>query len=285
MKLRAFLLGLGGGVLLAGGAGLWFALRAIAEIQSETLAYLDNSARIEREFIERLPIYEDFATPAREGALRTYLLADHLAAARRYGIEPIERDSELKALVDAGALTEVVNTAESLYFFYNVPKKYRYLTPDAKAGLEKFVARLQTNLGRRGEYPPVKIAISSMLRPASYQERLRDRNGNASQTSSHSYGVSFDVFYDEYYVALPAAPQAGAQAEIIAALRRRLGYLQGQSLRRQFHAALMETLLQLQDEGALYAILEKSQRCYHVTILGRGDGSAAPTTPTTPAAP
>jgi hypothetical protein len=279
MKLRSFFLGLGGGVLLAGAGGAWFAMQSVAEIKTQTLAYLENSSRIERSFIERLPIYEDFATPARESALRTYLLADHLAAARRYGIAPIERDAELKALVDAGALTEAVNTAESLYFFYNVPKKYRYLTPDAKAGLEKLAERLQSNLRRRGEYPPVKIAISSMLRPASYQERLRDRNGNASQTSSHSYGVSFDVFYDEYYVALPAAPEAGAQAEIIADLRRRLGYLQGQSLRRQFHAALMETLLQLQDEGALYAILEKSQRCYHVTILGRGDGNAGPTAP------
>lgn len=276
MKLRAFFLGLGGGVILAGAGGLWFANRSVAAVKAETLAYLETSSRIERSFIERLPIYEDFATPAREGALRTYLLADHLAAARRYGIAPIERDAELKALVDAGALTEVVNTAESLYFFYNVPIKYRYLTPDAKAGLEKLAERLQTNLRRRGEYPPVKLAISSMLRPASYQERLRDRNGNASQTSSHSYGVSFDVFYDEYYVALPAAPQDGAVGEIISDLRRRLGYLQGQSLRRQFHAALMETLLQLQDEGALYAILEKSQRCYHVTILGRGDGAAAP---------
>ncbi len=276
MKLRAFLLGFCGGVLLTGGAGLWFALRAIGVFKAETLAYLENSSRIERNFIEKLPIYEDFATPTRESTLRTYLLTEHLAAARRYGIQPIERDSELKALTDSGALTEVANTADSLYFFYNVPKKYRYLTPDAKAGLEKLAARVQANLRRRGDYPPVKIAISSMLRPASYQERLRDRNGNASQSSSHSYGVSFDIFYDEYYVALPAAPGDGALAEIIADLRRRLGYLQGQALRRQFHAALMETLLQLQDEGALYAILEKSQRCYHVTILGRGDGVSAP---------
>ena len=115
----------------------------------------------------------------------------------------------------------------------------------------------------------VKFAVSSMLRPTGYQTQLRDRNTNASLVSSHSQGVSFDIFYDEYFVRLPdPAPDLSApEAAVQEALKQRVGYLLGASLRRQFRAALTETLLQLQDEGLVYVILEKRQRCYHVTVL------------------
>lgn len=258
------------GLLAAAFAGLGgFAAREEAR---RIAAYVEQAQAIEREFIETLPIYEDFANPAREAELRTYLLADHLRIAEQFGVPPIERDADLDRLVQEGRLSAVPNTPETLYFYYNVPRKYRYLTPAAKAGLQTIAERFQQVLSRKGVRPPVKFAISSALRPADYQERLRSRNANASIVSTHSSGLSFDLFYDEYYVVMPEPPAHIFNAAAMAELRQRLGYLMGASLRRQFHAALMQTLLELQREGKLYAILEKRQRCYHVTILG---GAAA----------
>ena len=56
-------------------------------------------------------------------------------------------------------------------------------------------------------------------------------------------------------------------AEAVDAVRRQLGFLMGRARRRQFQAILADTILQLQTEGRLYAIWERNQRCYHVTIL------------------
>lgn len=261
-------IGLVVGAAAAGGGIYAWQFQQAQDAQRIVLEYVQNAHAIERSFYQKLPIYQDYATPAREAELRRYLLADHLRAARKLGIRPIERDRELELHVEAGRLVSVPNTAETLYFYFNVPGKYRYLTPGARDGLELLGRRVQAVLARRGEFPPVKIAVSSALRPASYQERLRGENANASSVSSHSYGVSFDVFYDEFYVALPQPSQENARAaEILQELRPRLGFLQGQAMRRQFQAALMEALLELQREGELYAILEKSQRCYHVTVL------------------
>ena len=50
-------------------------------------------------------------------------------------------------------------------------------------------------------------------------------------------------------------------------MRTQSGYLLGSALSRHFRAALMEALIQLQDEGRIYAILERNQRCYHVSVI------------------
>ncbi len=263
--------------------------RAAAAMIAEYTRY---AYRTERLFIESLPIYEDYSTPAREAELRRYLLQDHLAAAAKYGIvPPVESEDAIEGLAEAGRLVSVPNTAETSFFYYNVKSEHRYLTPGAKLGLEKIGERFNAILRERverkvkadrsAELPLVKFAVSSALRPVSYQAGLRGRNANASYLSSHSAGVSFDLFYDEYYVslddpnidALPAeigfdpASQAELHKSSADKLRRRLGYLQGAALRRQFRAILTETLLQLQNEGWIYAILERNQRCYHVTVL------------------
>ncbi len=230
--------------------------------------YLQEVYRIERNFVENIPIYEDFATPEKERALRRYLLLDHLRIAKQYGISPVRNEGAIMKLIKAGKLKGLMSEDKRLYYFYNVRERYRYLTPLAYGGLQKLTERFQENLKKRKELPSVKIAISSVLRPLTYQKNLMERNVNATIVSTHSYGTSFDVFFDDYYVSLPQ-PKSSSQlsSTILQELRRRFGFLLGDSLRRQFRSVLMETLLQLQEEGVLYAILERRQRCYHVTIL------------------
>ena len=292
---RLWLILLIGALAVTGGA-YWLhraSLAAQAEAtEAAAKAFADLAYRSERGFIESLPIYADYASAEKEAKLRRYLLADHLDAANRFGVEPVADESAIQKLAAAQKLVVVENTPETGFYFYNVPKRFRYLTPAAASGLNAIADRLQqilnekerarlskTDSDARDDSDPrgaqsvavnqVKFAVSSMLRPTGYQTQLRDRNTNASLVSSHSQGVSFDIFYDEYFVRLPdPAPDLSApEAAVQEALKQRVGYLLGASLRRQFRAALTETLLQLQDEGLVYVILEKRQRCYHVTVL------------------
>jgi len=241
-----------------------------AETVQDVKSYIDKAYAIERAVVEHLPIYEDFSNSQKEASLRTHLLQDHLAEGKKTGIEMVQDEDELKKRTDAGEFKCLESGIDKMYYFYSLPEKYRCLAPHAVEGLNVLLNRFQENLNRRAPLPVIKLAISSAIRPISYQQSLRGRNGNASMESSHSYGISFDIFYDDFLVGLPPVSESShnaASKEILEALRPRLAFLMGDALSRQFRAVLMETLIQLQDEGILYAILETNQRCYHITIL------------------
>ncbi|MBU44634.1 MAG: hypothetical protein CMN76_15540 [Spirochaetaceae bacterium] len=263
-------------VLVAGAS--WFlhdhlAQRQSREIAAHIEAFKDQAYKTERFYIENLPIYEDWTAPEKERDLRKFLLKEHLAVVEKAGLEPVGSAEEIQNLAASGSLENLKQDKSTPYYFYNVGKEYRYLHPAAHKGLlllaERFQQVLHRNLEGKDGFKPVviKFAISSALRPVQYQKNLRKQNANASFVSSHSYGLSFDLFYDSFYVNLPESEAPGAIQESMENLRVRTGFLLGASLRRQFRAALAETLLQLQREGLLYAIYERNQRCYHVTII------------------
>lgn len=234
----------------------------------ETNAYLKSLYLIERSVIENIPVFDDFTSPSKEKKLRTYLLKYHQRAARKYGAGPAKDSSHTLELLREGKLTELESDPENPYYFYNVRKEHRYLTPMAAEGLMRTALRFQEKLRERGAIASAKLAVSSALRPLDYQEGLLSRNFNATLESTHSYGTSFDIFFDDYYVVLPEPESDSVTGRAIQEnVRRRFGFLMGDALRRQFHPVLMETLIELQNEGLLYAILERKQRCYHVTVL------------------
>jgi hypothetical protein len=253
-------------------AGYLYAQKIVSDVNE----YLESAYTIERGIIENVPIYEDFSTPEYEAELRRYLLPDHLRQAALSGMAAVGGNGDIKKLVEENRLVEIPIGRDILYYFYSVSKDLRYLTPDAKRGLNEIAVRFNENLKKRGQECPVKFAVSSALRPIGYQNNLRERNANASLQSSHSYGISVDLFYDDYFVSLPDPGEdvAGPARRIIENLRTRVGFLMGDALSRQFRAVLMETLLEMQREGSIYVILEKKQRCYHVTILPRRSDSA-----------
>jgi len=238
------------------------------EITSNNVKKFQNKIyKIERKFIESIPIYTDYATPSKEKELRKYLFRDHIAAAKKYGTTPVHSLDSINSFLESNKLVKL-DQKDKLYYFYNVKKEYRYLTPAAARGLDTLTERFQKNLSSRADLPHVKLAISSALRLVSYQKKLMKRNSNATIVSTHSYGVSFDIFFEDYYVKLPEPENSNKLSEeLIRTIRERSGFMLGDSLRRQFRSILMETLLQLQNEGVLYAILERKQHCYHVTIL------------------
>ncbi len=232
--------------------------------------YIKLSRTIQQNYLAKLAIYTDYTSLKKESLLRTYLLPYHLKAARGRNPKPIVNDQEISTSLSQGLLVKLDEKLEAFCFFYNVPHKYRYLSPHANQTLIHLGERFQKVLKSYQVHHQVKFAISSALRPVSYQKQLGKNNANASLVSSHSYGESFDIFYDEFYVFLPVESSKESKSKDHAdyfhtTLRRQLGFLLGQSLRRQLRSVLTEAILQLQEEKKIYAVLEKKQRCYHIT--------------------
>lgn len=228
--------------------------------------YCDMSYSIERGFIENIPIYRDYAKPAMVSELKKYDLGMHMTEVVKTGISPMHDEKEIMENFSTGRLVEVKSENE-LFYFHNVQKPYRYLTPGTLKGLRIVAERFQQKLkGHKQGLPAVKLAVSSLIRTVDYQEKIFGRKF----VSVHSFGGCFDIFFEDYFVVL-AEQEYGfwSEKKSESALKTRFGFLMGDSLREQFRSILMETLLELQREGVLYAFLEDDRRCYHITILVR----------------
>ncbi|HPS56558.1 MAG TPA: DUF5715 family protein [Spirochaetota bacterium] len=226
--------------------------------------YTDACYEIERGYIESIPVFRDYATPALVAELQKYNLAAHGLQVVKTGINPMHNEKEIMENVKNGKLAEVKSDNE-FFYFHNVQKQYRYLTPGTIRGLRLVTERFQQKIkAHRDGLPQVKIAISSVIRTVDYQEKIFGRKF----VSVHSYGGCFDIFFDDYFVVVPD-PETGSgiRKSIGSVLHTRFGFLMGDALREQFRTILMETLIELQREGVLYVFLEDDRRCYHITIL------------------
>jgi hypothetical protein len=226
--------------------------------------YRDMTYKIERDFIENIPVYRDYARPHMERELMKHSLKEQTAAAAKQGTKPLKNFDDINEAIKGGKLVSLDTGPEKFYYFHNVRKEYRYLTPAAKKTLELAARRFQEKLQARKEgLPVVKLAVSSVIRTVDHQEKVFGRKF----VSIHSFGKCFDFFFDDYYVQLPVPETKGkAEEEIRETLHSRTGFLMGDALRRQFKSILMETLLELQREGEIYVYYEEDNRCYHVTI-------------------
>jgi hypothetical protein len=228
-------------------------------------SFQDMSYKTERGFIENIPVYRDFATPALVRELQTYNLAAHALEVVKHGIKPLKNTDDINTCIKDGRLIPLNTEGNNLFYFHNVQKEYRFLTPQCKAGLELVAERFQHKVqSHKPGLPVVKLAVSSVIRTVDYQEKIFGRKF----VSAHSYGGCFDIFFDDYFVQLPA-PGTGSRAEerLRKSLLNRSGYLLGDALREQFRTVLMETLLELQREKKIYVFLEEDNRCYHITVL------------------
>jgi hypothetical protein len=228
-------------------------------------SFQDMSYKTERGFIENIPVYRDFARPELAGELKMYDLSAHALEVLKHGIKPLKNIDDINSCINDGRLVPLNTEGNNLFYFHNVQKEYRYLTPQGKAGLELVAERFQQKLqSHKPGLPVVKLAVSSVIRTVDYQEKIFGRKF----VSTHSYGGCFDIFFDDYFVQL-SAPGTGSRAEekLRKSLVNRSGYLLGDALREQFRTVLMETLLELQREKKIYVFLEDENRCYHITIL------------------
>ena len=202
--------------------------------------------------------------------LRRDVNAVQTARARAMGIragenvDPLIASGKLVPLEDSTRLW-VVDSLD-----YSVP----YVTPSTHAMLTEIGERFHAQLDSLG-LPPIRMVVTSVLRTAADQRRLRRSNSNAaSGVSAHEFGTTLDVAYRRFAPPAPSAdtvtygapPQLEPQLRVLQdSLFRETGKQRGAELQ----AILGRVIQDMRDEGKLMVMMERSQTVYHMTVARR----------------
>jgi hypothetical protein len=211
--------------------------------------------------------------PAQEEALRRFGNPQQMVAARRLGIRPGTSEGELERLVSEGTLVRLADTTD-LWVVRELEHSTPYVVPDVEVFLRELATRFQAALARL-DIPPYRLEVSSVLRSAEDQERLRRVNPNAAAgESTHQFGTTFDVLYSAY--APPAAPLVEPRIPEAPWLEPQLRWAaatRAEALAARYSRELQEilgrVLLEMQGEGKVMVTLERLQPVYHMTIARR----------------
>lgn len=167
-----------------------------------------------------------------------------LKVAQAVGVPPVasrEAAEDLKS-----SLVELTDTDS--YVIDSLTHSIPFLIPSAKELLDRIGANFLDSLSSKG-LNPNKLVVTSVLRTEDDVTRLRKRNQNASENSTHRYGTTFDLSYWRYVKVpeLRGRPYQDVPPE-------------------QLRAVLSQVLKDLHDEGACYVKYEKKQNCFHITV-------------------
>ncbi len=214
----------------------------------------------------RLRRIDDLKT-AQEQVLRRARNTDHLAAARRYGVERSPTREDLNRLVESGALMRLEDN--DFYWIQDLDLSVPYVTPSTAQALEEIGRRFHAALAERG-LPPIRFNISSVLRTSESQQELRRINPNAARgVSAHEFGTTVDVVYHTYDLA-PEVLGPGLQHSRLDSL---MDEVRGRSLRglamvywQELQGLLGRILIDMQQEGILLVTLEREQPVFHLTL-------------------
>lgn len=216
--------------------------------------------------------------PAEEEALRRYGQSAQLARARSLGVRP-GNEAELEALAREERLVPLEDSTR-YWILQDLRASRALVTPDTKALLERLGARFQERLAAMG-IPPYRLEITSALRSAADQARLRERNVNAAPgVSTHEFGTTVDIAYSAFAppAELPPGliPDHGPEwlrsyQDAIARLA-----LESVSARKslELRKILGDVLREAQSDGLVLVTLERLQPVYHITVgqrIGTGE--------------
>lgn len=220
--------------------------------------------------------------------MRRHLNADHVVAAQRYGVGPVRDSTHVEALVRAGRLVRLPESAR-WWVVRELDQSLPYVTPGTMAALEEIGRRFHDRLEQRG-LPPFRFEVTSALRTGEQQAALRRRNRNASgTTSSHEFGTTVDIAYLGFSAPQDLEQRSWAQlwpggrapADPLVAQLRAQALLRLDSLATRYanhiEGELGAVLQELQREGVVWPLRERGQPVYHTTLAG--DVPAGTTTP------
>ena len=166
---------------------------------------------------------------------------EHLAAAQRYGLKrtPKTRDD-----VNTGGLVEIKdNDYIKLWDLkYSVP----YLTKSAAQELDIISRAFHDSLANH-KLLNYKLVVSSVLRTDEDVAKLRRRNGNASATSAHCYGTTFDIANQRYWRDDEDIQDARMQPY-------------------ELNKVMGEVLMDRKKQGKILCKYERNQHCFHITV-------------------
>jgi hypothetical protein len=203
--------------------------------------------------------------------MRRHLNAAHVAAARRNGVGPVRDSAHLARLVGRGDLVQLPDSTH-WWVVRELDGSMPYVTPGTQAALEEIGRRFHARLDGHG-LPPFRLDITSILRTGQQQSALRRRNPNASATtSSHEFGTTLDIAYLSFlapetldHESLAPGADQRLSGPLRADLITRLDSL-GTRYAPHLEGELGAVLQQLQRDGMVLALRERSQPVYHITV-------------------
>lgn len=167
-----------------------------------------------------------------------------LEAANRYGVSPVQDREEAER-----RKKELVYVGCNPYFHVDrLNNSIAYLVPRASVLLQDIGRAFFDSLQVKG-IPLHKVIVTSVLRTKADVERLRSRNGNATENSCHLYGTTFDICYNRYKTV--EDPDGN---------RRRA--VRNDTLKW----VLSEVLRDFRESERCYIKYEKKQGCFHMTV-------------------
>lgn len=199
--------------------------------------------------------------------MRRYLNDDHVAAAQRAGVGPVRDSAHVAQLAGTDELVQLPDSSE-WWVLRELDQSLPYVTPATRTALEEIGRRFHARLEQHG-LPPFRLDITSVLRTGEQQDALRRRNRNASRTtSSHEFGTTFDIAYLSFaapqVIADPPDGRLDARLRAYAATQLdTLGTRYAPHLEGELGAVLQE----LQRDGVLMTVRERSQPVFHVTVM------------------
>lgn len=202
-------------------------------------------------------------------AFDRYRNADQLAAARRLGVPQPVTAAARERLLEAGRL---VPLEDSPYWTVrDLDYSTALATPDVVELLTEIGRRFHARLAELG-LPPLRLEVTSVLRTAEDQERLRRVNPNAARgASTHQFGTTVDVAYSSFRA--PAEPVLALdtdEAPWLAPHLRRMERVAAETgaarMSRELQAELGHLLRAMQDEGKVMVTMEVRQPVFHMTV-------------------
>lgn len=223
-------------------------------------------------------------TRSEQGELRRHLNEEQVATARKLGVDaPVDRAAVMR-MVEQGALVQLEDSTR-FWIVRELDHSMPYVTPDTRSLIAEIGRRFHDRLDSLG-LPAFRFEISSVLRTAELQARLRNGNSNASRTtSSHEFGTTVDVAYNEfsapadYELPPPARP---VESDVVPELTDRVAprallALDELATARagELQGVLGRVILELQREGAVHPLYERGQPVFHMTVATRFPHGAA----------
>ena len=163
--------------------------------------------------------------------------AVQIVAAEKWGVRPVKNredaEKRMKELVYVGASP-----------YYHIDPLYSsipYLVPRAAVLLQDIGQAFYYSLYVKG-VPFNQLIVTSVLRTENDVEKLRRRNGNATERSCHLFGTTFDICYNRYHpVTQPVRDDT-------------------------LKWVLCEVLRDMREQGRCYIKYEVKQGCFHMTV-------------------
>lgn len=166
----------------------------------------------------------------------------HLRHAKTFGIEPIEKDSEVPG--KSGKLVRI--RSNRYYIVDKLTHSHPYLTPDAADLLATIGKRFRENL-ENFDMESYQFRVTSVLRTKDSQKRLSRSNINAAGESSHLYGTTFDISWKTL-------------------VKRNFWGKQKTISSPEAVKILSQTIGDLRKEGRLVVVTEYKEACFHITL-------------------